>query len=164
MALREEEKELFLNAKKKLITVTVLWTNGTLEEHLATTFGAPASSTAGQVGWREVARNRGGASCIVTAVLKSCGGCFCATLTSLRVCDLTIMTVLVLQIASFNLVVELSTVLRISLSFIISASNTSERRAPIVEIKHLRVQVVHIYFYTSMPSAFPRTFGFMNQR
>ena len=37
-----------------------LWTNGTLEEHLpATTFGAPASSTAGHVGWREVARNRG---------------------------------------------------------------------------------------------------------
>ena len=37
-----------------------LWTNGTLEEYLpATTFGAPASSTAGHVGWREGARNRG---------------------------------------------------------------------------------------------------------
>ena len=37
-----------------------LWTNGALEEHLpATTFGAPASSTAGHVGWREVACNNG---------------------------------------------------------------------------------------------------------
>jgi hypothetical protein len=45
----------------KEITVTVTdYGNGTLEEYLpaATTFGAPASSTAGHVGWREVARNR----------------------------------------------------------------------------------------------------------
>ena len=35
--------------------------NGTLEEYLpATTFGAPASATAGHGGWREVARNRQG--------------------------------------------------------------------------------------------------------
>ena len=48
--------ELLLQFKLEL----QLWTNGTLEEYLpATTFGAPASSTAGHVGWREVARNRG---------------------------------------------------------------------------------------------------------
>ena len=43
------------------VTVTVIWTKGTLEEYLpATTFGAPASSTAGHGrGAREVARNRG---------------------------------------------------------------------------------------------------------
>ena len=77
-----------MNTTRQNMLQLQLRTNGTLEEHLLYQLPLLVLPHLRPLGTSVGGKLLGtGASCIVTAVLRPCGGCICAT-TSLRVCDL----------------------------------------------------------------------------